>query len=44
MLRLTAEPNRWIRVTAPVRAVLRVNPALLTRWLTRTASPMALAH
>ena len=32
MFKLSAEPNLWIRVTAPVRAVLRVNPALLTRY------------
>ena len=31
MLRLSADPNRWISVTAPLRAVLRVNPAFLIR-------------
>ena len=30
--KFSALPKRWISVTAPVRAVLRVNPAFLIRW------------
>ena len=32
MLRLSALPNRWINVTAPVAAVLRVRPAARSRY------------
>jgi hypothetical protein len=31
MLKLSALPNRWINVTAPVSAVLRVRPAARSR-------------
>ncbi len=30
---IKALPKRWIRVTAPVWAVLRKNPAFLIRWV-----------
>src|SRR5258706_9103056 len=39
MFRLAAEPKRWMRVTAPVAASLRLTPASLircvaiTRWM-----------
>ena len=32
MFRFSALPKRWIRVTAPVRARLRVSPAFLIKW------------
>jgi hypothetical protein len=31
MFRLAAEPNLWIKVTAPVSAVARLRPACLSR-------------
>ena len=31
-VKFSALPKRWISVTAPVRAVRRVNPAFLIRW------------
>ena len=31
MFRLAAEPKRWMRVTAPVAASLRLTPASLIR-------------
>ena len=33
--KLSALPKHWISVTAPVCAVLRVNPAFLIRWVAR---------
>ena len=42
--KFSALPKRWISVTAPVRAVRRVNPAFLIRWgqAPRSASCIAL--
>jgi len=31
-LRFSALPKRWISVTAPVRALLRVSPVFFIRW------------
>jgi hypothetical protein len=36
MFKLSADPNRWIRVTAPVRFVLRLTPAFLIKYVAMT--------
>jgi hypothetical protein len=41
--RLSALPNRWISVTAPVYALFRVNPAFCISWLSPFTANIAYA-